>query len=484
MRGENPDNQEPVYRKRPGDVFIRVRRPFRLSRSLGVTGLFSTAYGNVGSSIYYALSVVAMAALGLAPLVLIAAAILFLFTGLSYAEGAAAMPEAGGSGAFARRAFNDLVSFVASWALMLDYVVTISISAFTAANYLGHFFPGLKIWPYNSLAAIGLVAGLVLLNIRGIKGSTGLNIVFVAVDILTELSIAVIGVIFLINIPALIHNVHWGVAPTLPQLLFGISISMIAYTGIETVSNLGGETRHPAKSIPRTIFLVFFTVLVLYSMLSLTALSAYPVHQNAEGLWVTDLTGKYLEDPILGITYALPAFIQPIMSFWIAILAVTILTIATNAGIIGASRLAYFMGQRQQIPASISKISSSHVPRNAILFFPILACMAIAIGRVTILADLYAFGAMLAYTLAHASIISLRIKEPKLPRPFKIPLNIRFRLREIPITAIIGGIGTGVTWFIVLYTHEFGRWVGLIWVSAGLLVYFIYHRKKHVNIPE
>jgi len=125
------------------------------------------------------------------------------------------LPEAGGSGAFARRAFNDPVSFIASWALMLDYVITICISAFTAANYLGYFFSILHTWPYNSLAAIALVMGLVFLNLRGIRGSSRLNITLVVVDIATEVTIAVLGVILLVNLPKLIHNVHWGLPPLL-----------------------------------------------------------------------------------------------------------------------------------------------------------------------------------------------------------------------------------------------------------------------------
>jgi basic amino acid/polyamine antiporter, APA family len=143
----------PVNPNRPGDVFIRIKMPFKLHRSLGALGLFSTAYGDVGSSIYYALGVVAMSALGLTPPVLIIASILFLFTGLTYAEGATALAEAGGSGAFALRAFNSTVSFIAIWALMMDYIITISVSAFTAANYPGYFFPVLKEWPFNSLGS-------------------------------------------------------------------------------------------------------------------------------------------------------------------------------------------------------------------------------------------------------------------------------------------------------------------------------------------
>jgi APA family basic amino acid/polyamine antiporter len=468
---------------RPGDKIFRPKRTthFHLRRVLGVSGLFSAAYGNVGSSIYYGLGVVAMSALGLTPPVLLVSGIVFLFTALTYSEGATALPESGGSGAFAFRAFNHWVSFIASWVLMLDYILTMAISAFTAANYLGYFFPVVAKWPLDSIGGIVIVALIAMINVRGLQESSRLNLVLVVVDILTQISIAVLGVLMIINIPTLIHNVHWGVAPTGTQLIFGISISMIAYTGIETIANLGSETRNPEKSIPRAVFLVFVVVIALYTLLSMTALSAYPVHQDPNGVWITDLTTRFLEDPIMGIAMALPANIRPILSGWVAILAVTILVIATNAGMLGASRLAYFMGQRNQLPAFVSKVSrQSRVPFNAIIIFSVISSVLIATGRITLLADLYAFGAVLAYTLAHASIIALRIKEPGLARPFKIPFNIRIKNREIPITAIIGGLATSVTWFMIVYTHQIGRIVGFSWLGIGLIVYFIarYRHKK------
>jgi APA family basic amino acid/polyamine antiporter len=218
-------------------------------------------------------------------------------------------------------------------------------------------------------------------------------------------------------------------------------------------------------------------VILLYGFLSMIALSAYPVYQDANGAWVTDLTQRFLEDPIMGIANVLPEMIRPVLSFWVAFLAVTILIIATNAGMLGASRLAYFMGQRQQLPGIISKVSPrARVPANAIFIFSVIAGILIAIGHITLLADLYAFGAVLAYTLAHASIIALRIKEPKLHRPFKIPWNIHIRGREIPIPAILGGLATSATWFMVVYTHEIGRIVGFAWLGVGLIVYFLYRR--------
>jgi APA family basic amino acid/polyamine antiporter len=466
---------------KPGDRVFRPRRSkrFHLRRVLGVSGLFSAAYGNVGSSIYYGLGVVAISALGLTPPVLMVSGVLFLFTALTYAEGATAIPEAGGSGAFAFRAFNHWVSFIASWVLMLDYIVTMSISAFSAANYLAYFFPVIGHWPENSLGGIVVVVALAVVNVRGVQASSRLNIVLVLVDLFTQVSIVILGVLMIINLPTLLQNIHWGVAPTMKQFLFGISISMIAYTGIETVSNLGSEARAPEKSIPRAVLLVFVVVIVLYAFLSMTALSAYPVYQNADGQWVTDLTQKFLQDPIMGIANVMPIAIRPLMSFWVAFLAVTILIIATNAGMLGASRLAYYMGQRQQLPGIISHISSrSRVPLNAILIFTVIASGLIATGRITLLADLYAFGAVLAYTAAHASIIALRIKEPNLPRPFKIPLNIHIKNREIPVTAVIGGLATFTTWLIVVYTHEIGRIIGFSWLAVGLLIYYLYRRRK------
>ncbi len=478
---EPPAHDHLLKGDRPGDIFLQrhLKLPRKLHRVLGVGGLFSAAYGDVGSSVYYALGIVSMSALGLTPPVLMISGIIFLFTALTYAEGATMLPEAGGSGAFAKRAFNDWVSFIASWVLMMDYIVTMSISAFSAANYLGFFLPLLKTWPTNSIVGMVIVGGLALINCLGLRESSRLNIVLVVIDLGTQVLVAILGAFLIINLPTLINNIHWGVAPTFDQLLFGISISMVAYTGIETVANLGSETKNPGKSIPRAVMLVFAAVILMYAFLSMTALSAYPVYQAPDGKWVTDLTQKFLEDPVMGIAYAMPGFIPYFLGFWVALLAATILIIATNAGMLGASRLAYFMGQRQQLPGFFGNISQrAHVPTHAILIFSAIAAFLVSTGKVDLLADLYAFGAVMAYTLAHASIVALRIKEPNLPRPFKIPLNIKIKGRDIPITSVLGGLITAITWVIVVYTHHIGRIVGFTWVGIGLLLYFLYRRYK------
>ena len=116
------------------------RRLEGLERVLGANALFSTAYGNVGSSIYYALGLVASYALGLTPVVFVITGFFFFCTAATYAEATTMYPEAGGSASFARRAFNEFVSFFAAWTGMLTYVCTIAISAFFVPHYIGGLF--------------------------------------------------------------------------------------------------------------------------------------------------------------------------------------------------------------------------------------------------------------------------------------------------------------------------------------------------------
>src|SRR6266550_3542847 len=216
---------------------------YGLRRSIGVPGLFATAYGNVGSSIYYALGLVAAHALGLTPVVFMLAGGLFALTAKTYAEGASMYPEAGGSSSFARHAFNELVSFFAGWALTLDYIITVAISAFFVPHYLGAFWPALNHNPGDIIGGIVTIVLLAALNIRGLGESAKLNLVLAVVDLATQVILVVVGFVVVLDPSLLIHQVHLGSAPTYSQLLFALSVAMVAYTGIETVSNMAEEAR-------------------------------------------------------------------------------------------------------------------------------------------------------------------------------------------------------------------------------------------------
>src|SRR6059036_2325089 len=196
---------------------------YGLRRSVGVPGMFTNAYGNVGSSIYYALGLVAAHALGLTPLVFILAGGLFALTAKTYAEGASMYPEAGGASSFARHAFNEVASFFAGWALTLDYIITIAISAFFVPHYLGAFFPGLRHNPGDIIGGAVVIAVLAALNIRGLRESATLNIFLALTDLVTQVVLIVLGAILIFNPSVLLDQIHLGTAPTFRELIFALS---------------------------------------------------------------------------------------------------------------------------------------------------------------------------------------------------------------------------------------------------------------------
>jgi APA family basic amino acid/polyamine antiporter len=464
-----------------GDVRVVRRRSQRgLERVLGVSALFSAAYGNVGSSIYYALGVTALYALGMTPVVFMISGVFFLFTALTYAEGTAAMPEAGGSTVFARRAFGRGFSFLVGWAQILNYVVTIAISALAVPGYLSVFWPTLKSYPVNVIVAIAVAAALGVVNIVGTRESSRINILIAVIDLASQAMIITIGLMIVFNPELLTANVDFGTAPTFSQFLLGIAISMIAYTGIETVSNLSEETRNVSRTVPRSIMLTFGTVVVIYTLIPMVALSAMPVVEVRPGVFETALATEFLQNPVLGIVreFGLGGFAQEALERWVGLLAATILVLATNAGMLGLSRLAYSLGRNGMLPARVSALHPTRrTPVNAIIVTVILTSLLILPGKVTVLASLYSFGAMLSFTFAHASIVRLRVTEPTLERPFRIPWNWHVRGTRLPITALLGGAATSFAWVVVVLTQPTSWQIGVPWLAVGL-GYYVWQRRR------
>jgi APA family basic amino acid/polyamine antiporter len=287
----------------------RRRRQQGLERVLGTPALFATAYGNVGSSIYYALGVTAAFALGLTPVVFLIAGVIFVATSLTYTEGTVRFPEAGGSSSFARHAFDEVVSFGAAWAQMLNYVITIAISAFFVPHYLSVFWEPLKENPWDIVGGAIVIAVLVAINVVGVREATGLNVVLAIVDFATQLLLVALGFALILSPEILVENVELGVAPTWSQLLVAIPVGMIAYTGLETISNLSEETRDPPRDVPRAYVWVATAVFAIYLTLPFVALSALPVERTG-GEYETKLglppeEGGFQNDPILGVVHNL-----------------------------------------------------------------------------------------------------------------------------------------------------------------------------------
>ena len=463
---------------------IRRRRQERLERVVGVPGLWATAYGNVGSSIYYALGLVAAYALGLTPVVFLIAGLIFAATAVSYTEGTALFPEAGGSSSFARHAFNEGTAFGAAWAQMLNYIITISISAFFVPHYLGVFWAPLKENPWDIIVGIGVVLLLALVNTVGIKEAAKLNVGLALLDLATQLLLVIVGLFILFSPTTLWDNIVWGVAPTWSNLIIGVTLAMIAYTGIETISNMAEEAQVPERTIPASIRATVLTVLVMYALIPAVALSALPVVQLPDGSYETELGTTYAGDPILGIVdqFGLSGVPLDLLRGFVGILAATILIIATNAGVIGVSRLTYSMGFYRQLPSVIRKLHPRfNTPYVAIGIFCVIAALVMIPGKADFLANIYAFGAMLSFSIAHISVIWMRWKSPELKRPFRGAPNIAWRGRSIPLFAIFGLLGTGGALVAVLVLRPDARWIGIIWMAVGLVMYVAY--RKHIKVP-
>jgi len=443
----------------------------------------------VGSSIYYALGIVALVALGATPIVLAIAGVLFIFNALTYAEGTAMLPEAGGSFSFARHAFNDTVGFVAGWALMLSYIVTMAISAFTIPPYLSHFWPVLNGPVASTGFSIGIIFLLMVLNVVGIKESSRVNIAFIVLDISTQITLVVLGIflILMVNPSVLAQNMFGeGNWPNTQDIIYGIAIAALCFTGVETVSQLAEETRQPQRRIPQAYILMIGAVIVLFAGISIVALSAMTPQM------LGDPINGWARDPVAGIAANLPSeILQNVFSPLVAVLAASILLTAANAGLIGISRLAFSMSTHKHLPATLSRIHPRfRTPYISIILFCIIAVLLLIPGFFnpqffTDLGALYVFGSLLSFGLAQAAIITLRIKKPELPRPFKLSGNIKFRGRELPLITIFAFIGTLCVWLVVVVVQGWSRWVGIGWVLVGLSIYYLFRwRRDNSSTPS
>ncbi len=450
-----------------------------LKRVLGVFDLFAIGYGDLGSSIFYALGVTALFALGATPIALGLAGFVFICTALTYAELTSSIHESGGSASFSRLAFNDFISFIAGWGLLLDYILTMAISAFAVGPYLAYFFGDLQHTPVQIVFSMALIAILFLMNVTGVRHSTRISLILTIFTILIQVLIITIGMSTILNLPEVIDhlrinvpNVNWS--PSWVDFTKGVAMAMVAYTGIESISQLAAESNRPAKTIPRAVMLTMIVLLVLYVGISITALSAVAPRE---------LGTTYLLNPIAAIVEGLP-FGKLILGPAVAILAAVVLAVAANSGLIGASRLSFNMGKYYQLPRLFYAIHPRfRTPIISLAVYGIAAMLIILASRgsMDFLADLYNFGAMIAFFFAHVSLIVLRIKRPRMKRPFTSPLNIPFGKYSIPATAIIGAIASLSVWLLIVITKKEGRYLGCAWMVFGIMLYFVYRKKSKLE---
>jgi APA family basic amino acid/polyamine antiporter len=461
-----------VARKLPG-----------LRRELDARALFSVAYGEIASSIYFALGVVAAQALGFTPLVLLAVGVLFLVVSLSYAEGTAALPETGGAATFVRRALNDLAGFLTGWALFLDYLIVISLSALFLPHYLAGALriQSLDRKPWDVVVAVAVIVVVALVRLVRRPSLYGIGIVVPALDVLTQLLLVVLGLIFLVSPHALTRGTSLGTNPSWHAIAFALPLAMLAFTGLETVANLAEEARRPGVDLPRSVFGAIASVVTIYVAIAVVALSAFPGPKTALGT-------TWIRAPLLGVAERLrselPWVFGDALRFYVGATGALILLAAVTTSISGFSRLAYSLGEHGQLPRSFGRLSRrAHVSPQAILSAALLSS-GLVIGTsflhddVAFLASLFSFGVLLAFTAAQLAVIKLRIDEPTLERPYRAPFNVRVGESEIPLPAVVGSIATFSIFIVALATHPAARYAGPVWLAVGLAV-FVAVRLSH-----
>jgi APA family basic amino acid/polyamine antiporter len=450
------------------------------SRWLGVPLLFAVAYSAVGFSLYFALGLVAERGLGLTPLIFLGVGLVFILNTLTYVEGEAMVPERGGSATFARRAFhNELVSFIAGWAILIDYVIVIGLAALSVPHYLTPIWSGFSDTAPEIVTGslvIGLTAVLTISGVTGAGRQRLLGAIAIAgVGLL--LAVIVVGLVTSWNPSALTAQLDPFTSPSLQDVIYAGVIATVAFAGIEAAANLAPDIRSAPVDLRKLVVAAATLVPLVYVGVSVVALMAVPVAQTPDGPQ-TALGTTYLEDPVLGVVQNFdPAWLSTVMQAAVVAVVPAALIWAANTAMLGLSRHVYTLARNRQIPSWLGKLNRRYqTPHVAIVAAAVIAIGLIAPTDVSLLGGLFAFGATIAFTIAHVSIIRMRFTEPDWPRPFRIPFDISFRGARVPLPTVIAAVLTALAWVSVIVYHDTARWVGGGWMLFGLVAYVIYRK--------
>jgi APA family basic amino acid/polyamine antiporter len=335
------------------------------------------------------------------------------------------------------------------------------------------------LWLVESVAGILL---LIWLNVRGIKVSTNFNEIIGTIAIAAQTVIVLAGFILVWKPEIVSHELLFD-RPTLSQFAFGSSLAIIAFVGLETISQVAQETRRPATIIPRTSIGLVISVLLFAMAFSVLAIGLVnPTEfRGHEGDPVALIASKI---PIIGIVAApLTAAVGALIVF-----------ISANSGVVSSSRLSYSMSQFDLLPAWFSKVNRKFAtPARAVIVFGGVALLQTIFAFFTpgqpgksaaidVLADLYAFGATTGYLLVFISLFVLRLKDPFTPRPYKMPLNIRITYKGnqvwFPVLGLLGFLGVLFFLVMVILTHQYARIIGPLWVVGALVLFAVYRRRR------
>jgi basic amino acid/polyamine antiporter, APA family len=457
-------------------------------RGLGQPALFAIIYTSVASAIYFSLGVVAQRALGLTPVVFLLAGIFFVLASMTYVEGASLHQDRAGATVFARFAFNELVSFVAGWMILLDYIILIAVTAFSASNYLAAYYAPLGRGTAELLLCFGIILYVAIRNIRGFS-KTRVNRIaaLVIADIGLQVLVIVLGLAAFFHLDAITDTIHLGSTPTWGDTVFALGVATVVFTGLESASGLSGEVAVGQRGLKRLVGAAAVTVLIVYTGIGIVAVSALPVVGNA-----TSLGRNYLDAPMIGIAESFHAnWLADTLKYTIAAVAAVTLIAAANSAMMGLARLAYSLSTNRQIPSAVGRLHPTRAtPYVVIAIAAMLAAALTAAQDLELMVGIFAFGSLIGLTIAHLSIVVLRSKEPAGRRPYRMPGVVTVRGRPIPLPAALGALLSAAAWVGLVITHTGARWVGFGWLVGGLALYLLYRTSegksilRRVTVPE
>ena len=462
-----------------------ARKLPRLQRVLDAPALFSIAYGEIASSIYFALGIIAFHALGFTPAVLLLTGALFLVVSLSYAEGTAAIRETGGAATFVRIAFNDFWGFVTGWALFLDYLIVIALAALYVPHYAAAaLFTNIN-KPWDVVAGCAAIAAIAAFRLLRNRRIFRFVVVIALIDLATQLLLVILGLALLFSPDALSQGTSLGSNPTWHSIAFALPLAMLAYTGLETVANLSEEVRRPGRDLPRSLFGAIGLVVVLYAAIAVVGLSAFPAEPG------TQLGSTWAKAPLMGIVARLrdhlPDVLGAPLQVFVGTTGALILVTAVATSMAGFGRLAYSLGEHGQLPRVFGRLSRRSViaPQSiiaaALISIALLITTSAALSHpVFFLAGLYSFGVLLAFTAAQLAVIKLRFSHPEKRRPYRVPLN----MGRVPVPAVVGAFLTTFVWILALATHKGARYGGPAWLAAGLLMYVVLRHSRGERLTQ
>jgi basic amino acid/polyamine antiporter, APA family len=467
-----------------------------LRRVLGPGSLVSVAYGEIASSLYFALGVVALYALGFTPWVLLAVGLVFCLVALSYAEGVAAIPEPGGAATLVRRAFNDPLGFMTGWVLFLDYLIVMAFAALFVPHYLGDAvgWKGIQDRPWDLVVGLGVLGGVAAVRLIKRPRLYRLTAILTLFALCAQLLLLVLGFVYLFSTANLTKNLDLGTAPTWRDITFALPVAMLAFTGLETVANLAADAREPGRDLPRSFFGgIGATVLVSFAM-GIIGISAFPVHPS-DGGFATALGHVWIKAPLVGIADALrgaglSGTVTDGVRIFVGITGAAILVMAVTTAVSGAGRLALSLGRHNMLPHTFGVLNRrTLIPPASILSTTALAAAfmiaAVALGSPERhLAALYSFGVLLTFLAAQIAVVWLRRTEPDLERPFRVPVNVRLREVSVPLAALVGIPLTFLVWVAAIITHPGARIAGPIWVVVGAGVFILVRRSRGERLME